>query len=261
MPDDAQADGFRRIALHCTGSTNDEALVRARAGEPGPLWITAHVQTAGRGRRGRSWASEPGNLYATLLLTNPCQAAQAPELSFVAALAVHDALVAAASGCAPALRLKWPNDVLLDGRKLAGILVEGEGGCGRFAVATGIGVNCTCHPADAAYPATDLAREGFAVEPEQLFPLLARAFAGRLAQWDGGRAFAAVRADWLRRACARGEQVSVRLPLPDRTVIGTFQDIDEHGRLLLQTASGTRDVITAGDVFAPGPEPAHEGRP
>src|SRR2546421_51905 len=106
------AFGARLIRLDAVGSTNAEALERARAGEPGPLWIAARRQTAGRGRRGRGWVSEPGNLYASLLLTDPAPAPRAAELSLVAALAVHDAVAEIASGLGPRLKLKWPNDVV-----------------------------------------------------------------------------------------------------------------------------------------------------
>jgi BirA family transcriptional regulator, biotin operon repressor / biotin---[acetyl-CoA-carboxylase] ligase len=251
-----QAETVRHIALDRVGSTNDEALARARAGDRGPFWVTARAQAAGRGRRGRSWVSEPGNLYATLLLTDPCPPAQAPQLSFVAALAVHDAVLALAPGCRPLL--KWPNDVLLGGRKLAGILVEGEGGPTSFLVAVGVGINCSSHPADAAFPATDLVAEGLSAGADLVFAALARAAQLRLAQWDRGRGFERIRADWLARAAALGEEVRVRLP--DRVASGTFQGLDEAGRLLLERAGGAREVIAAGEVFALGAGvPAREG--
>src|SRR5262249_51996032 len=120
------APGARLVSLDAVGSTNAEAFARARAGERGPLWITARRQTAGRGRRGRARVSEPGNLYASLLLTAPAPPQRAAELSLVAALALHDALAERAAMLGPRLALKWPNDVLCDGAKLAGILVEGE---------------------------------------------------------------------------------------------------------------------------------------
>lgn len=261
------APAARRIALDQIGSTSEEALTRARAGERGPFWVTARSQTAGRGRRGRSWVSEPGNLYATLLLSDPCAPAQAAELSFVAALAVHDAVLALAPTARP--QLKWPNDVLVGGRKLAGILVEGEGGSAGFTiagpagftVAVGIGVNCASHPAEAAFPATDLAEQGITVEPDALFAELAKAMDRRLVQWNqgfGNQGFATIRADWLARAASLGAEVSVRLP--DRTVTGTFRGLDEAGRLMMD-AGGTQEVIAAGEVFALGAGlPAHEGR-
>src|SRR5476649_2929184 len=118
--------GVRHIAYETLGSTNAEALARARAGERGPLWITAKSQSAGRGRRGITWVSAPGNLYATLLLSEPSPPEHAPQLSFVAALALHDAVADCASALGPMLAVKWPNDLLLNGAKLGGILIEGE---------------------------------------------------------------------------------------------------------------------------------------
>src|ERR1700720_304756 len=113
--------GVRHIAYETLGSTNAEALARARAGEHGPLWITAATQSAGRGRRGRTWVSTPGNLFATLLLTDPSPPEAAPQLSFVVALALHDALAECAPQLGPLLKLKWPNDLLLGPPKLARI--------------------------------------------------------------------------------------------------------------------------------------------
>src|SRR6202008_1532112 len=142
-------------------------------------------QTAGRGRRGRAWTSPAGNLCATLLLKDPGPAAVAPQLSFVAALAVHDAVLARVGQHALALMLKWPNDVLCNGAKLAGILIEGEAlPGGPLAVVIGIGVNCAHHPADTAYPATNLAAAGALIAPESLAPALVAAMAQRLAEWD-----------------------------------------------------------------------------
>ena len=139
----ASAAGVRLIAHEVLISTNVEALALARKGERGPLWVTAQRQTGGRGRRGRTWVSEPGNLHASLLLTDPAPAEHWPELAFVAALAVHDAVAEVAPALRPQLAIKWPNDLLLDGKKFAGILIEGEGGRGDGgAVAVGIGVNC-----------------------------------------------------------------------------------------------------------------------
>src|SRR5262249_30015854 len=137
--------GVRHKAYETLGSTNAEALALARAGERGLLWVTAQRQSAGRGRRGSQWISPPGNLYATLLLTEPSRPAQAPQLSFVAALAAHDAVTICAPQLGPSLKVKWPNDLLVDKAKVAGILLEGEN-TPIFAVAIGIGVNCATHP-------------------------------------------------------------------------------------------------------------------
>src|SRR4051794_10672274 len=120
---DATAASARVVAYEVLASTNAQALALARQGERGPLWISARTQTAGRGRRGRVWVSQPGNVYATLLLTAPAPGQYWPQLSLVAALAVHDAVVGAAPPLAPVLAIKWPNDLLLSGAKFAGILV------------------------------------------------------------------------------------------------------------------------------------------
>jgi BirA family transcriptional regulator, biotin operon repressor / biotin---[acetyl-CoA-carboxylase] ligase len=237
--------GVRHIAHDTLGSTNAEALALARAGERGPLWITAKTQSAGRGRRGNAWISAPGNLFATLLLTEPSPPAQAPQVSFVAALALHDAVSEVAPQLAPALTVKWPNDLLLGGNKLAGILIEGDSET-CFAVAVGIGVNCASHPAETTHPATNLAAGGAQVTPERLFLALAAAMQRRLAQWQRGEAFAGIRTDWLKRAASLGEDIRVRLP--ERELSGRFEGLDEAGRLLLKSASGVT-TVTAGEVF------------
>jgi BirA family biotin operon repressor/biotin-[acetyl-CoA-carboxylase] ligase len=240
--------GAQTITYETLGSTNAEALSRARAGECGPLWIVARRQSEGRGRRGRAWASPPGNLYATLLLCEPSAPAQAPQLSFVAALALHDALAECAPQLGPALKVKWPNDLLLGGAKLAGILIEGDSEP-AFAVAIGIGVNCASHPAATNHPATDLAEGGARITPEQLFAALAPAMARRLEQWRRGQGFAATRADWLKRAAGLGQPIKVLLP--ERELSGRFEGLDESGRLLLGTADGVTQVA-AGEVFGLG---------
>jgi BirA family biotin operon repressor/biotin-[acetyl-CoA-carboxylase] ligase len=241
--------GVRHERYDTLGSTNAEALARVRAGERGPLWISAVSQAGGRGRRGQPWSSPPGNLYATLLLTEPSPPAVAPQLSFVAALAAHDAVAACAPGIAPALTLKWPNDLLLDGRKVAGLLVEAESQP-VLAVAIGIGINCVSHPAGTAFPATDLWANGATVAVDDLLPALATAMKARLAQWRSGAGFALTRADWLARASGIGQPIRVRLP--ERQLSGVFQGLDDGGRLLLAMADHTTETIAAGDVFALG---------
>ena len=244
----ANPPGGRHIALPTTDSTNAEALRRARQGDAGPLWITADVQTAGRGRSGNAWVSEPGNLYATLLLREPCSSSAAPQLAFAAGLAVHDAVAACAPNLGPVLQLKWPNDLLCNGRKLAGLLIEAEN-VPVFAAAVGVGINCVSHPNNASYPATDLKSEGAHVTADSLFPLLGDTMRLRLTQWKKGEGFASIRADWLKRAAGLGEPIKVRLP--DRQLAGRFSGVDDVGRLLLETA-GKVETITAGDVFSPG---------
>ncbi|HEY7230628.1 MAG TPA: biotin--[acetyl-CoA-carboxylase] ligase [Pseudolabrys sp.] len=240
--------GVRHMNYETLGSTNAEALALARGGERGPLWISARTQSAGRGRRGSHWTSLAGNLHATLLLTEPSPAAQAPQLSFVAALATHDAITACAPQLGPELKVKWPNDLLVKKAKVAGILIEGESQP-AFAVAIGIGVNCAGHPDDTDYPAADLAGLGALVVPDNLLQELAAAMQKRLAQWRGRQGFAATRADWLKRAAGLGETLQVRLP--ERELSGRFQGLDDAGRLLLDQV-GKVTAVTAGEVFGFG---------
>jgi BirA family biotin operon repressor/biotin-[acetyl-CoA-carboxylase] ligase len=243
--DQSRPDGTGILVFDAVDSTNAEALRRAGAGERGPLWIVATAQTAGRGRRGRAWASPAGNLCATLMLTDPAPPALAPQLSFVAGLALHDAAAGAAPALAPRLALKWPNDLLCGGRKIAGILVEGEGI--PVAVAVGIGVNCRDHPAAVEFPATDFAAEGADVSAAALFDELAVAMTARLRQWDRGAGFAGIRTAWLTRAAGVGEPVRVRLSGTETE--GRFETIDESGRLMLRAAAGHLEAIAAGDIF------------
>jgi len=251
----AVAAGVGLIACETVGSTNSEALARARAGERGPLWITARAQTAGRGRRGRTWVSERGNLHATLLLTDPAPPERATQLSFVAALAVHDAIVACAPELGARLAFKWPNDVLLDRPKLAGILIETEGTRPLMA-AVGIGVNCRHHPAATEFPATDLAAAGAAVAVEDLFRALSSAMVDRLRQWKDG--FASIRAAWLARAGGLGDELTARLVT--RELSGRFEALDEAGRLLLRLPDGSLETIAAGEVFPVAPASTAMGR-
>jgi BirA family biotin operon repressor/biotin-[acetyl-CoA-carboxylase] ligase len=247
------------IHLDTVDSTNAEALRRARAGTRGPLWVVAATQTAGRGRRGRAWVSPPGNLHASLLLVDPAPAAVAPQLAFVAGLAVHDACTALAPGLADALRLKWPNDLLCRGVKIAGILIEGEGGLaiggeGVVVAVIGIGVNCGHHPDAVEHPATDFATQGAPIVAAALLDALRRTMAARLAEWERGAGFAAIRGAWLARAAGLGQAMRARLP--DREVSGVFEAIDEAGRLILRLTDGRREVVTAGEVFPVREEPA-----
>ena len=247
LHDDGKRAAVRHIAYEAVGSTNVEALALARSGERGPLWITAARQTAGRGRRGNVWASEPGNLYASLLLADAAQPRHLPELCFVVALAVRDAVCAVAPALAVRLKLKWPNDILLDGAKLCGILIEAESVGAESVTVIGIGVNCAHHPATTGYPATDLAAQGAHVAPDRLFVALSGAMTDRLAQWNRGADFAAVRADWLTHAAGIGAEIVVRLA--NREVTGLFESLDAGGRLMLRRPGGELEPITAGEVF------------
>jgi BirA family biotin operon repressor/biotin-[acetyl-CoA-carboxylase] ligase len=245
----ATAAGVRLVAHEVLGSTNAEALRLAREGGHGPLWVTAERQTAGRGRRGRAWVSPAGNLHASLLLTEPAAAEHWPQLSFVAALAAHDAVVEVATDLKRLLAIKWPNDLLLAGAKLGGILIEAESG--TSAVAVGIGINCASHPTETEFPAADLAAAGTPVLPAVLFSALSVKIVGRLAQWNAGQGFSTIRADWLARAAGIGEDVRVRLA--GREFVGRFEALDETGGLVLRLPDGNAMTIAAGDVFMSAP--------
>ncbi len=246
--------GWRFESLGTTGSTNAEARLRAQQGERGPLWITATTQTQGRGRHGRSWISPPGNLYASLLLTDPSPFEQAPQLAFVAALALRDAVAREANALAPQLKFKWPNDLLLHERKCAGILIEGEATRGgkaekRLIVIVGVGVNCSSHPAagEGGFPATDLRVHGAAITPEQLFARLSATMCLRLTQWDRGLGFPGILGDWLSHARGIGEPIVVRNG--DVEMHGRFVGLDPSGRLVLERPDGGITKIAAGEIF------------
>lgn len=227
-------------------STNAEAARRAGAGERGPLWIGATEQTAGRGRGTRAWSTPPGNLAATLLMpTPPGGPGRVATLSFVAGLAVVGMLEETAGLHA---RLKWPNDALVAGRKIAGVLVEAQG---NGTVVIGMGVNLLHVPAPAGgLPVTSVQEEaGIVLEPEAAMDALVRHWQPWQARWDAG--FAAVRAAWMARAAFLGETIDARLP--GKTLRGRFAGIDRDGALRLQQEAGVRRIAAA-DVFpAEGP--------
>ena len=242
----AAAAGVGLMSYDSIDSTNAEGLRLARRGTRGPLWIVAREQTAGRGRRGRVWISEPGNLYATLLVSEPSPPEHAAQLSFVAALGLHDAVSGRVPGLASRLKLKWPNDLLIDRNKLAGILIEAEG----LTVVIGIGVNCVHHPERTDYSATDLATAGVRATPQGLFTALSAAMLKRLAQWDRGSGFTAIRDDWLAHAAGLGKPIL--LSLAEGECSGRFESVDAAGRLVLRLDDGTAQAIAAGDVLRTG---------
>lgn len=216
-----------------------------------PVWLVADIQTAGRGRRGRPWTSELGNLFATLVLPNPAPAANLAQLCFVAGLALRDAVIAAAPLLnTEALQLKWPNDLILNGGKLAGILVEGASdAAGRPGAVVGFGVNCLHHPEDLPYPATSLEAAGAPAAPDRVLEALDVSIAVRLNQWNGGNGFASIRSEWMRHAFAIGDTVTVKVG--EREVTGRFESIDARGAMMLRRKDGIAEIITAGDVFLP----------
>ncbi len=239
--------GCRLIVHARIGSTSDEAKRLASDGEAAWTVVWAGEQTAGRGRRARGWRSPPGNLYCSTVLRPDCAPAAAMQLGFAAAIAVAETVAPLLDDTAR-LRLKWPNDVLLDGQKLAGILPEASVS-GRQVewLVMGIGINVVSHPDDAGIAATDLAAAGIAARPETLLPVLVAALMQGVVGWQES-GFAAVRRSWLKWAMAVGSPITVRLGEAGR-VAGRFGGVDDSGALLLETGCGTR-VITTGEVFA-----------
>jgi BirA family biotin operon repressor/biotin-[acetyl-CoA-carboxylase] ligase len=232
-----------------TPSTNAEARRRAEAGETGPLWIATRRQTAGRGRRGRVWESDPGNLAATLLTTTTRPPAQAAQVAFVAALAVADLALDYVPDAL--VRLKWPNDLMLDGAKASGVLIEsGARSDGRLWLAIGVGVNLASAPEGLERPATafvDHLKAGVAAPPslECGLEVLARAFDRWRTVWDA-EGFEGVRAAWTDRADLGRPCVA---HLGAETVIGVAEALEADGALRLRLADGGVRRITAGDVF------------
>lgn len=228
-------------------STNEEARRLAAAGPVEPTWIAADRQTAGRGRRGRRWESPTGNLAATLLIAPGKPASECAQLSFVAALAGSDTAAYFAPNAD--VKVKWPNDVLAGGRKIAGILLESAstGNEEPQWLAIGIGMNLAEYPLDTEFPATALAALGVAVpKPREALTKLAASWAGWYETWrDHG--FGAIRDAWLARAANLGGRIRARLQNEETT--GVFEGIDGTGALILrETASRTR-IIAAGEVF------------
>lgn len=218
----------------------------------GPAWILALEQTAARGRRGREWKHPKGNFSATLVM-KPWQGVEHAALySFVAALALDEAL-AQLVGPHARLSIKWPNDVLLNGGKIAGILLESLGVGGQIShLAIGIGVNLTEAPGAAEVepgamaPVSLLGETGTAITPQDFLPFLARAFAKYQRQFDS-YGFAPIRTAWLARAARLGETVTARMST--ETVTGRFETIDEAGNMILTTTAEGRRAIAAGDIF------------
>lgn len=239
-----------RLILDETDSTNAEARRMAERGETGPLWVVARRQSAGRGRRGRAWSSETGNLAATFLTVLRRPPAEAAQLTFVAALAAADLLDAYAP---PALvAIKWPNDVMLDGRKASGILLEsGPHANGGLWLAAGIGVNLAHAPTDTERPATALAdhlRGDVSAPPsiEKAAEVLAEAFAAWMARWMS-LGFQPVLDAWAARASGLHGPCTARLG--HETLTGRAEGVEPDGALRLRLPSGELRRISAGDVF------------
>jgi BirA family transcriptional regulator, biotin operon repressor / biotin---[acetyl-CoA-carboxylase] ligase len=251
----ATSAGYKLAAFDKTGSTNSEAMLRARDGERGPMWFVTTEQTAGRGRRQRAWVAPRGNLASSILEVLNVTPAVAATLGFAAGLSLDAAVRAVsieaalrAGGTDPfKFALKWPNDVLAGGRKLTGILLEAEAVPGGLAVVVGIGTNVVGAPEGTPTPATSLHALGIQISAEELFRALSDSWVEFRGIWDNGRGFAEIRRRWLDRAAGLGEKVAINTGAA--TVEGIFDTIDEAGCLIVRTAEGRRVPIAAGEVY------------
>ncbi len=258
------SNGIPVVELDAIGSTNTEAFRLGLAGSATPLWVRADRQTSGRGRSGRVWTSEPGNHAATLLVRLTCDPKVLHQLSFVAAIAVVSAIRDVASAHVPAapalpMRLKWPNDILLDGAKLVGILAESTLLPDKGVLAViGIGINLAHAPALADRPTTCLASHGIAVQPWTMLDALSTSLAAMLALWNCGAGFTTIRDRWLVDALPIGTSMTVHTGMSAHagsaanrgrdTITGTFGGLDGDGALILRDHSGYDQRLSFGDV-------------
>jgi BirA family biotin operon repressor/biotin-[acetyl-CoA-carboxylase] ligase len=256
MPQPNLPSAYHLVSLDSVDSTNAEARRQAALGEeetPDGTLIWAKEQTGGRGRRGRTWVSPPGNLYCSLVLRPDVPLQRAAEFSFLGALAIFDTLGTLGEP-GHQVHLKWPNDILLNDRKVAGLLLETESTGTGVAdwVILGLGLNVAIFPGDTEFPATSFRAEGWGATEIDVLESFCRHFLKWTNIWlsDG---FAPIRKNWLWRCHGKGEEIEVRLD--NETLTGVFEDLDETGALVLKTEDGER-LITAGDVFFSSPEEA-----
>jgi BirA family biotin operon repressor/biotin-[acetyl-CoA-carboxylase] ligase len=242
--------GYRLLRMETVDSTNAEAKRRSKAGEPGPLWIWSARQSQGRGRGGREWISRPGNLFASLLVGVNCPVRVAAQLALVAGIVAYDTIakLIAYEGRSELL-LKWPNDILLSGEKLAGILLENIGSPveGRSVVVIGTGINLDTYPEDLPQPAVSLAAYGMTVTPADALEVLAATTHEWIARWGEGSCFPTIRRAWLDRAGPTGRPLRVKVNGED--IEGVYAGLDADGALRLLTPDGAEHRIAAGDVF------------
>ncbi len=252
----AASEGYKLIGFDKVGSTNAEAMARARDGECGPAWFVTSEQTAGRGRRRRPWIAPRGNLASSVLEVMDVSPAVAATLGFAAGLALEavlrrisvEASLRSAGSGRLRFSLKWPNDVLAGDKKLAGILLEAEAVAGdRLAVVVGIGTNVVAAPEGTPTPATSLSTLGIHIGAEDLFTALSDYWTEFRGTWDNGRGFGEIRKLWLDRAAGLGQTVAVRSG--GSSIDGVFDTIDEQGCMIVRTAAGNTVPISAGDVF------------
>ncbi len=252
----ADFPGYRLLQFGEIDSTNEEAKRLGAQGETHACWIMAERQNAGRGRRARQWDSPRGNLMTTLYLPERMALTKAGFFSFIAGLALFDTVAhfITATQTQKALRLKWPNDLLFNNAKIAGILLETASLENEMIswIAIGIGLNLRYFPTDTPYPATALLpATGVEVSPLDAQKVLAARFTHYKTLYEA-QGFSALRDLWMMRAQGKGERVFVRLP--QATKVGIFNDINETGALILQLDNGQREDIFVGDVYFDPPD-------
>ncbi|MET0841053.1 MAG: biotin--[acetyl-CoA-carboxylase] ligase [Methyloceanibacter sp.] len=241
--------GYRLLRMETVDSTNAEARRRAKAGEPGPLWIWSARQSQGRGRGGREWISRPGNLFASLLIGVNAPQRVAGQIALLAGVVAYDTIakLIAYEGRSELL-LKWPNDILLAGEKLAGVLLENVGSTveNRSVVVIGTGINLASHPEDLPQPAISLGAYDIMVTPAEALEVLAATTHEWLARWGEGSCFPTIRRAWLDRAGPAGRPLRVKVEGEETE--GVYGGLDADGALRLMTPEGEYR-IAAGDVF------------
>jgi BirA family transcriptional regulator, biotin operon repressor / biotin---[acetyl-CoA-carboxylase] ligase len=243
LPETLAARGDKLILLTSVGSTMLEAQQQLSTRNGRTLWIVADEQTAGRGRLQRGWNSPPGNLYMTVVMDAPAPLRILAKAGYAVGLALHQA-ASELRGTGKGLRLKWPNDLLLNGAKVSGLLMEAHD-AGRT-LSIGMGLNLISHPDDTPYAATHLSSGTRMIGREEAFDAVARHLTMAIATFASGTGFTEIRTQWLAVAAMLDEQITIRLP--DRTLSGTHRGIDQDGRLVLESSTGTV-LIDAGDVF------------
>jgi BirA family transcriptional regulator, biotin operon repressor / biotin---[acetyl-CoA-carboxylase] ligase len=260
----AAARGYRLNGYDTIGSTSTEAARAASAGDTGDVWFCALRQTEGRGRRGRAWETASGNLAASLLVVPDCDPAISATLGFVAGVAMNRALRSLVPGATirqgidgadgvggSRIALKWPNDVLADGAKLCGILLEAQKRPnGGMAIVIGMGVNVVAAPEGLPYPATSLQALGYDISAETVFVALSDAWVDAFEVWNAGKGVPDVLSLWREAAAGIGAEVAVQRD--GEVVRGIFETIDESGRLIVRANDNQRIAITAGDVHFGG---------
>jgi BirA family transcriptional regulator, biotin operon repressor / biotin---[acetyl-CoA-carboxylase] ligase len=241
--------GYRLLRMETVDSTNAEARRRAKVGEPGPLWIWSARQSQGRGRGGREWISRPGNLFASLLIGVNVSQRVAGQMALLAGVIAYDTIakLIAYEGRSELL-LKWPNDILLAGEKLAGVLLENVGSTveSRSVVVIGTGINLASHPEDLPQPAISLDAYDIKVSPADALEVLAATTHEWLARWGEGSCFPTIRRAWLDRAGPAGRPLRVKVEGEETE--GVYGGLDADGALRLMTPDGEYR-IAAGDVF------------